>query len=40
MLLVSPLDEFEPCESPEVDGGVRDPHNIAPGNTYTLGKIC
>ncbi|KAL5251287.1 hypothetical protein ACHWQZ_G016845 [Mnemiopsis leidyi] len=28
--------DFQPCEAPLITFGTRDPHNLAPGGTYTL----
>ncbi|XP_063687284.1 uncharacterized protein LOC134820686 [Bolinopsis microptera] len=28
--------EFQPCEAPLIEHGVRDPHNLAPADSYTL----
>jgi len=28
--------ELQPCEAPLIEQGIRDPYNLAPGDTYTL----
>eukprot|EP00116_Pleurobrachia_bachei_P003472 sb/3463734/ len=28
--------EYQPCEPPSVENGVRDPHNLPPGDVYTI----